>query len=339
MENLHIGSYYYAFLLLFIPCIGILAWRYLKWKKSRREIFADARFQLFLFQNSASFFSKKYFFTLFSIGFISLIIAIVDIVGGKETILTPQKTGNILFAIDVSNSMNAEDLSPDRLSMAKNIVLHTLPSLGTDRAGAIVFAGEAKSIMPLTTDYSGMEFYIEAIETSIIKKQGTDFLKAIEEASKKFKGIEKGNRKLVLLSDGEDNEGNTQTAISLAQKEGITVISIGIGTDEGSPVPEYFAGQLMGYKTDKEGNTVLSQRQSNDLINIAKETGGTYIDGNILKETISNLEKTLKNATRNTSEISVKSENEEHYYQYPLALSLACFFFIFLLNPKKDLEI
>jgi Ca-activated chloride channel family protein len=113
--------------------------------------------------------------------------------------------------------------------------------------------------MPLTTDYNSAETYIGGIETNSMQIQGTDFLKGMEAAAEKFKNVSKGSRKVILLSDGEDNEGNDNAAIRLANKEGITITSVGIGTDEGAPVPEYSFGQLMGYKTDINGRTVISK--------------------------------------------------------------------------------
>src|SRR5690606_2169675 len=121
------------------------------------------------------------------------------------------------------------------------------------------------SIMPLTTDFTAAEAYIGAVETNIVKIQGTDFLRGLTAVAEKFKNISKGSRKVVLLSDGEDNEGNEKAAIKLAKREGISVITVGIGSEEGAPIPEYVFGQLMGYKTDLNGETVISKRQKNSL--------------------------------------------------------------------------
>jgi Ca-activated chloride channel family protein len=145
-----------------------------------------------------------------------------------------------------------------------------------DKVGIVIFAGQAMSIMPLTTDYNSAETYIGGIETNSMQIQGTDFLKGMQAAAEKFKNVSKGSRKVILLSDGEDNEGNDNAAIRLANKEGITITSVGIGTDEGAPVPEYSFGQLMGYKTDINGRTVISKRQTEALKKMAGSTGGIY---------------------------------------------------------------
>ncbi len=109
--------------------------------------------------------------------------------------------------LDVSNSMNAEDIEPSRLTEAKNLMMQTMSKMKNDKVGIVIFAGQAMSIMPLTTDYNSAETYIGAIETNSMKIQGTDFLKGMQAAAEKFKNVSKGSRKVILLSDGEDNEG------------------------------------------------------------------------------------------------------------------------------------
>ncbi|MPN31448.1 hypothetical protein SDC9_178922 [bioreactor metagenome] len=222
--------------------------------------------------------------------------------------------------------------------MAKNIMVQTMSKMKNDKVGIVVFAGEASSIMPLTTDYSAAETYIGGIETNVMKIQGTDFLNGMKIAAEKFKNVAKGSRKIVLLSDGEDNEGNEKATIRLAKKEGISVVSVGIGTEEGAPIPEYVFGQLMGYKTDRNEQTVISKRQINALQNIAQETGGTYVDGNNLDNATSEIIDGL-HKTSTSSESLVKSQNAIHYYQYFLAVSLFFFLFIFLLNPKREFNL
>ena len=245
---------------------------------------------------------------------------------------------NVIFLLDVSNSMNAQDVEQNRLTQAKNIIINTMFKMKNDKVGIVVFAGESASIMPLTTDFTAAETYIGGVETSVVKIQGTDFLNGMKTTADKFKNVAKGSRKVVLLSDGEDNEGNERAAIKLADKEGIQVVSVGIGTEEGAPIPEYVFGQLMGYKTDLTGQTVISKRQTNALKNIAEETGGAYVDGNSLDGATSQIIDALAKSS-SSSETLVKSQNAIHYYQYFLGVSIILFLFIFLLNPKREFNI
>ena len=334
--NWYLGNYWYLLLLLLLPLLGIVLFNYVKWKNRKKNVFAEARFQNELFEKKSGF--SKILPLLYLIATLFLILSIVDLLSGSEEVKSKQKMNNVIFLLDVSNSMNAQDVEPNRLDEAKNIMVQTMNKMRNDKVGIVVFAGEAASIMPLTTDFTAAETYIGGIETNVMKIQGTDFLNGMRTVADKFKNVAKGSRKVVLLSDGEDNEGNEKAAIKLANKEGISVISVGIGSEEGAPIPEYVFGQLMGYKTDVSGQTVISKRQIRALQNIANETGGTYVDGNNLDNATSQIIDGLSK-TSTSSESIVKSNNAIHYYQYFLAVSIFFFLIIFLFNPKREFNI
>ncbi|WP_332022962.1 vWA domain-containing protein [Kaistella sp.] len=334
--NWYLGNNWYLLLLLLLPLLGIIIAGYTKWKNRKKTVFAEARFQEELFEKKSGF--SRFFPVLYLIATLFLILSIVDLLSGTEEVKTRQKMNNVIFLLDVSNSMNAQDVEQNRLTQAKNIIINTMFKMKNDKVGIVVFAGESASIMPLTTDFTAAETYIGGVETSVVKIQGTDFLNGMKTTADKFKNVAKGSRKVVLVSDGEDNEGNEKAAIRLANKEGIHVVSVGIGTEEGAPIPEYVFGQLMGYKTDLTGQTVISKRQTNALKNIAEETGGTYIDGNNLDDATSQIIDALAK-TSSSSETLVKSQNAIHYYQYFLAISIFLFLLIFLLNPKREFNI
>lgn len=332
----YLGNYWYLLLLLLLPLLAVFLVRYLKWKKKKRELFADSRFHEHLFEKRSGF--TKFFPALYLFGTLFLIFSIIDLLSGSEEIKTNQKLNNVIFLLDVSNSMNAEDIDPSRLTEAKNLIIQTMQRMKNDKVGIVMFAGQATSIMPLTTDYTSAETYVGAIETNSMQIQGTDFLNGMKAAVQKFKNVNKDARKIVLLSDGEDNEGNDDAAIRLAKKEGIMITSVGIGSDEGAPVPEYAFGQLMGYKADMSGQTVISRRQTEALRKMAESTGGTYIDGNNINEAPERIIDALKKKT-GSSETMVKSQNANHYYQYFLAVSIFFFFLIYLFNPKRDFNV
>lgn len=334
--NWSLGNYWYLLLLLLLPLLGVLLIGFIKWRTARRHLFAEERFQRVLFSEQSGF--SKIVLGLYILGIFFLIMSIVDVVSGSEQVKSQQRMNNVVLLLDVSNSMNAEDLQPSRLAVAKSIMISTIKQLKNDRVGMVAFAGEARSIMPLTTDFSAAETYISGIETSMLQVQGTDFLKGMEEAARKFKNTPKGAKQVVLISDGEDNEGNSKAAIDLAKKEGIRVITIGVGTDEGAPVPEYIYGQLMGYKETGYGETVISKRETKALKEIAEDTRGIYIDGNqgdnVAQQLVANLQQ-----GGGATDVLVDSQNSIHYYQYFLAVSVFFFFLIYLFNPKRDLNV
>lgn len=334
--DLSFGNYIYLLLLLVVPAIGFLLVSFLRWRRLRKDRFAEHQFQKALFAKTGVFSSVLPY--LYSIAFLFLIFSIIDLLAGREQVKTQQKMSNVIFLLDVSNSMNAEDIQPNRLDEAKNIMINVLPKLANDRVGVVVFAGQSSSIMPLTTDFTAAENYINGIETSVLQVQGTDFLKAMQAAVKKFKDIPKGTRQVVMLSDGEDNEGNEKAAIRLAKQEGISITTVGVGTEQGAPVPEYFYGQLMGYKTDRNGETVSSKRQTGALKDMAESTGGAYINGNDMQQAVQQVADVVRNS-KGSSSITIDSQNAVHYYQYFLGIAIFLFFVIYLFNPKKDLNL
>ncbi len=334
--NWYLGNNWFLLLLLLLPVLSWVLYKYLQWKSRRRDIFAQARFQEAIFEKRKTF--ARLFPLLYLLATLFLLLSIVDLLSGTEEIKTNQKVNNVVFMLDVSTSMDAQDVEPNRLTQAKNIIINTVSKLPNDKVGVVVFAGEATSIMPLTTDLTAVETYIGAIETSILKVQGTDFLAGMKTVVQKFKNIPKGARKVVIISDGEDNESNGKAAAKLASQEGIAVYSVGIGTDEGAPIPEYVFGQLMGYKTDMNGQTVISKRQTKVLDEMAKKTGGSAIDGNHLENATTQLVSELQKNISST-QTSVKSQNAVHYYSYFLVVSVVLFIIIFLFNPKRDFNI
>ncbi len=334
--NWTLGNNWYLLLLLLLPLLGFVVIAYLKWKNQRKSIFAEARFQDQLFDKKSRF--SKVMPILYLLATLFLVLSIVDLLSGSEEVKSKQKMNNVIFLLDVSNSMNAQDVEPNRLEEAKNIIISTMGKMRNDKVGIVVFAGEARSIMPLTTDFQTAETYLGGVETSIVKIQGTDYLKAMQTVVDKFKNIPAGARQVVMLSDGEDNEGNEKPALKLAAKEGISVITVGIGSEEGAPIPEYVFGQLMGYKTDLNGQTIISKREDLALKKMADQTNGTYVDGNNLENATTQVIDGLRKSA-SSSESMVKSNNAIHYYQYFLGISILLFLVIFLLNPNRDFNI
>lgn len=332
----YLGNNWYLLLLLLLPLLSFFMIGYLRWKKRKRELFAESKFHENLFEKNSGF--LKVFPALYFLATLFLIFSIIDLLSGSEKVQTNQKMNNVMFVLDVSNSMNAEDINPDRLTQAKNLIINTMHELKNDKIGIVIFAGEAVSIMPLTTDYSSVENYISDLQTDNITIQGTDFLSAMKTTATKFKNISKGSRKVVLISDGEDNEGNDNAAIRLANKEGITITSVGVGSDEGAPVPVYKLGQLLGYKFDQNGETVISKRQTGALKKMAESTGGSYIDGNNMNDAPKRIADEINKKTSDTK-VTVNSHNANHYYQYFLGVSIFFFLMIFLFNPKRDFNI
>ncbi len=165
--NWYLGNNWYLLLLLLLPLLGIIIAGYIKWKNRKKTVFAEARFQEELFEKKSGF--SRFFPVLYLIATLFLILSIVDLLSGSEEVKTKQKMNNVIFLLDVSNSMNAQDVEQNRLTQAKNIIINTMFKMKNDKVGIVVFAGEASSIMPLTTDFTAAETYVGGVETSIVK--------------------------------------------------------------------------------------------------------------------------------------------------------------------------
>ena len=337
--NWEFGNYRYFGLLLVLLMAAYLLWDFSKWRKKKRDFFAESRFQKHIFGEKSRF--SGVLVLCYVMSFLLLILSFVDIVKNEKTEMSVEKaSSDVIFLVDVSNSMNSNDIEPSRLEQAKLILNKTLNQLGEERVGIVVFAGEARTMMPLTTDYSSVDIYLENLSSDLIKRQGTDFLLAMEETEKKLKKGASGLKKVVLISDGEDNEGNHNAAVNLAQKNNIAVTSVGIGTEEGGTIPELQFDIYQDYKKDEDGNTVITKRETQALKTIPEKTGGVYIDGNSVERAANEIIKDIKSNQKEGGRVSkISILNEEHYYQWFLAGALVLLLLIYFLNPKRDLNI
>lgn len=334
---MQIDNYWNILLLGLIPLFVIFIFQFIKWKKNKQNLFADSKFH-------AQLFEKKYFFSkilpwLYTLAFSFLILSLLNFISHKEEKFEiPQKSSDVVFLIDVSNSMNAEDIAPSRLELTKKILSQSLKKLSDERISIVVFAGEARSIMPLTTDYSSADIFLNNINSQLIQVQGTDFLIAVNEAQNKLKNATSGTKKIILISDGEDNEGNHNATIREAQRNNISITTVGVGTDEGAPIPELLFNYYSDYKRDENGQIIITKRQSSALKDIAKETNGIYIDGNSENDAINKIIKDIKKSNKKTGKNNISNLSTNYYYQWFLSVSILLFFIIYLFNPKKNLD-
>ncbi len=184
---------------------------------------------------------------------------------------------DIFVALDVSKSMLAEDVPPNRLDKAKHEISTFIDRLKGDRIGLICFSGIAFVQCPLTLDYSAAKLFLNDIDTGIIPQPGTAISRAIDIARKSFVSKEFKHKVLIIITDGEDHEGDPVELAKEARKDGIIIYTIGIGSLQGAPIPEYDSyGNRTGYKKDREGQIVTTKLNVLTLEKIAFETGGKY---------------------------------------------------------------
>ncbi|OGW19199.1 MAG: hypothetical protein A3K09_02585, partial [Nitrospinae bacterium RIFCSPLOWO2_12_FULL_47_7] len=184
-----------------------------------------------------------------------------------------QEGVDIIIALDVSNSMLAEDIKPNRLIRAKHKVADLINMLEGDRVGLVAFAGTSFLQCPLTLDYSAATLFLDMIDTELIPVPGTAIAHAIHTSTKAFSTREKKSKVIILITDGEDHEGRVQEAVREAREQGVKIYTVGIGQDSGAPIPNVGGG----FKKDRQGNVVLSKLGESVLQKIALDTGGAYV--------------------------------------------------------------
>lgn len=179
-----------------------------------------------------------------------------------------------IFALDISNSMLCQDVQPTRLDKAKRIITQLVERMENDKVGLIVFAGDAFTQLPITSDYISAKMFLESIDPSLINRQGTDVAKALSLAARSFTSMEEVGRTVVLITDGEDHEGGVEDAIKELSDKGITVNVLGVGSLEGAPIP---LDGTQEYRKDKDGNVVITRLNEQMCQTIAQGGGGIYV--------------------------------------------------------------
>lgn len=233
---------------------------------------------------------------------------------------------DVIVALDVSESMRAEDVAPSRLARAKYEIERLLTDLEGSRVGLVVFAGEAFLQCPLTTDFGAVRLFLDAAEPSLVPTQGTDLgqalrvsFQAFDVASGGLNGDEQRARALLVISDGENHAGGFGPDLAVADDLGVTVFAAGVGETDGAPIPLYRRGRLAGYKTDRSGQTVETRLEETALREIA--AGGSYYRIARGSSDLSEITDALDRLDRGTF-AAEQFEAFAEQYQWPLGLAL-----------------
>ena len=262
--------------LLLIPGIGLLFAASRLIRRNKLKKYASAYNLKQLIQNYSK--TKVYFkLILFMLGLTLLTISYANPRAGTKLKEAKREGIDIVIALDISYSMLAEDIKPNRLERAKQAIVRLLDKLESDRVALIIFAGRANVLFPLTSDYSAAKMFLGTIDPEFISEQGTALGEAITIATDKFKTDEKQKKALLIISDGEDHEENAIESAEEAKEKGFVVYTIGMGSPEGSPIPIYNNQQISSYLKDDAGKTVISKLNPDALRNIAQAGGGEFV--------------------------------------------------------------
>lgn len=319
----------YFWLLLIIPVfVGLFLFaKYLKTKQLKK--LGD----LTLIQKLSPDYSK-YRILLKFISLLAVVVLLIIAAARPQTgskIRVETKSREIIIALDVSNSMLAEDIKPNRLTRAKQMIAKIFENNQTERIGLIVFAGDAFVQIPITSSYTSVDVFLSSINTETVPVQGTNISKAIEMAEAMFDKTSDSEKYILILTDGENHE---QKAIDIAKKThktGITISTVGIGKQNAVPIPNLHTGD---YKKDKNGKVVLTKLNKVILTQIANAGGGKYFEIGIFFSDINAIQSQIDGL----GEVNGKTEIEEYVDLFPYLIVLALIIIIleFVLLEKRN---
>jgi Ca-activated chloride channel homolog len=242
---------------------------------------------------------------------------------------------DIMIALDVSNSMKAEDIKPNRLESAKQEISRLFDKLQNDRIGLIVFGGESYLQLPLTTDYSAARLLLSTVDVDIVPVPGTAIGSAIRLAMKSFSSGERKYKVLVLITDGENHEDDAIAAAKDAHAEGVVIHTIGMGSPGGAPIPVYQENTQIGFKKDGEGNTVITKLDEQALTQIAEAGGGKFIRATSAQNELDAVFKEVESMEKKEFGAKVFTEYEDRF-QYLLGACLVLLLAEFFLSERRS---
>lgn len=262
----------WLWLLLLLPLFAVAYLLFMRWRHIRLRRMGDAA----LVQAQLKDFSRHaapWRFTLLLLAFAFTVAGAANLRQPGSVAQTKMKGVDVMLALDVSKSMLATDVAPSRLARSRQFLERLLAQLGNDRAGLIVFAGRAYQQVPLTTDFAALRMMLQQAGPQMVPAQGTVLSDAIDLAQEGFPQNEKKYRTLILISDGEDHEDRALTAAKQAAAEGLVIHTVGVGSPEGTTIPDPETGRL---KMNQQGQPVISKLNEKMLRELATATGGTY---------------------------------------------------------------
>ena len=322
-------------LLLIIPIILVLFLVLQIWKRKAQNKFADKHLLNRLSPNR-SLFKSLLKIVLLSLAFLCFTIALVNPKIGTKLETVKREGVDIVFAVDVSKSMLAEDIAPNRLEKSKQLVTQIINNLASDRIGIIAYAGKAFPQLPITTDYASAKMFLQNMNTDMLSSQGTAINEAINLAKTYFDDEEQTNRVLIIISDGEDHSEEAVQVAEEASEEGIKIFTIGVGNEKGGPIPIKRNGVVLNYKKDKQGETVITRLNEQTLKDIASEANGVYIKGDNTNEVVEQIREILNKMDKTEFEAKQIAEFKDQF-QWFLGFGLFFLFIdIFFLERKTE---
>ena len=342
---IHFEHIEYLWLLAVVALAGVL-WGVMGWRQRRRlEQWAEpSMFGRLIPDHSGWRPAVKT--GLLLLGIALLVVALANPQFGTKIEKGKRSGSDLAICLDVSNSMMAEDIQPNRLERSKKVVSNLLSSLAGDRVSLVIYAGTSFIQMPLTNDYSATKLFLDQVSCDMIASQGTAIGDAIEKGMETFGygdpdrpwEVNKG-RAIIVISDGENHEDDAIGAARNARKEGVTVSTIGMGLPGGAPIPEYSPrGRTNNYKRNKEGSIVMTSLNEQMLRDIAAAGDGIYLHAAGASTSLTDLTKMIEGMEKEEFGEAVFSQYESRY-RWPLAAGLLCLLAEIILFERRNKKI
>lgn len=324
----------YLYLLILVPLLALLLLYFSERKKRSLQQFG----KLSLISHLMPEVSRKRTALKASVLLLAFTLQVLVVAGpqfGAKLETMKRKGIEIMIALDVSNSMNAPDITPSRLEMAKMAVSRLVDKLSNDRVGMVVFAGQAYIQLPITSDYPSAKMFLSSISTNMIDVQGTAIGSAINLCANSFSPDADVNKTILVITDGENHEDDAVQATAAAfSSKGIRTYTVGMGSSKGSPIPVR-AGSTSDFIKDSEGNVVITKIDEDALMQIASAGGGAYMQGNNIRDGINNLLSELNHLEKKEFETKVYTEYNNRF-QYVEILVLLLIIFDLLILEKRN---
>jgi len=325
-------EYFYA--LMLIPLLAAVFIWMLYWKKKALNTYGEMSviYRLIPTVSNGRLMLK---FAILMLAFIMLIFGLANPQIGSKLVEGERKGIDIMVALDVSNSMLAQDIEPNRLERAKQAISKLVDKLGNDRIGMIVFAGNAYVQLPITTDHSAAKMFLSTISTKVVPTQGTAIGEAIDLAEKSFDD-KTHSRAIIVITDGENHEDDAVKIAKGAAENGVYVYTIGMGLPQGSPIPEIDKyGRQIGFKKDRQGSTIVTRLNEDMLQQIASAGNGIYVRANNTQAGLSKVFGEINKLEKTEFESKMFSDYEDRF-QYFIALSILFLILELLIFERKS---
>lgn len=324
---------YHLFALALVPLLIVLFIWMIYWRRQNLRKLGDenlVREQLRGFIPGRNTFK----FILLIVGFAFIAIGWANLQSADRTEKVQRKGVDVVFALDVSKSMLAKDVQPDRLTRAKQLILHMMDKMHNDRVALIIFAGRSYMQVPLTVDYSAMKMMLQNVSPDMVPTQGTVIGDAVDMALQSFSKQERKYKSLVIISDGEDHDEQALQKAKDAAEQGVTIHTVGIGSAQGASLYDPLTKSV---KLDENGNPVISKLNEEEMKSLATAGHGTYA---LLQNTDDVANKLMRelDGMEQKSLGSVVFTDYTSYFQYFLAIGFVLLLIEFLLPASKKMK-